>query len=74
VAARHYVLPRKFVIYDLRMPSVIPCNAHRAWLVVMGKRKHQEEDSDEDEGTLVKKQKAELVVVDEETPRLIFIE
>lgn len=40
----------------------------------MGKRKHQEEDSDEDEGTLVKKQKAELVVVDEETPRLIFIE
>ena len=70
MAARHDILPRKLVLYYLRMPSVIPYNAHRAWLVVMGKRKHQDEESDEDEGTVVKKQKAELVVVDEETPRL----
>ena len=54
------------------MLSVILYNAHRAWLVGMGKRKHQDEDSDNEEGTVVKKEKAEHIVVDEETPRLVY--
>jgi len=70
VAARHHNLARIFVFYNLRMFSIIiSYNAHHAWLV-MGKRKHQDEDSDE--GVVVKKEKTDIVA-DEETPRLVFI-
>ena len=39
----------------------------------MGKRKHQDEDSDNEEDANVKKQKTEQIAVDEETPRLVYM-
>jgi len=63
---------QKLICY-LRMLDIVPYNAHRAWLGRMGKRKHQDEDSDNEEDANVKKQKTEQIAVDEETPRLVYM-